>query len=511
MRVLRLSSDGEFYADHSAGSTKEYRNCPGFWSVVGECHSNHLFPLNPFPPICMKVLVLGGGGREHALVWKLAAERDVGEIVCAPGNAGISRLARCVPLDLGDPAEALALAQAEQVDLTIVGPELPLSRGVADQFGAERLPLFGPSRAAAELESSKVFAKDFMARHRLPTARYRVCDRADDALAVLKRGEFEFPVVLKADGLAAGKGVTIAPSLAHAEAAVHEMMVERCFGEAGSRLVIEERLEGREASFFVITDGRCAIALGSAEDHKRAFDGDRGPNTGGMGAYAPSARFDAALETRVMNEIVLPALDGLRAEGRVFRGFLYTGLMLTGEGPNVIEFNVRFGDPEAQVVLPLLAGDLLPLLVAATVGKLDGLRERRHAEASVGVVLASGGYPNQYRTGLPISGLDEAESLSNVLVFHSGTAKRDARIVTAGGRVLTVVASGRGYREAIDRAYGAVSHISFEGLQMRKDIAVKALEEAPAEEQLRAGVPPSQRFGGPAVARAEAGGPREPL
>ena len=423
----------------------------------------------------MKVLVLGGGGREHALVWKLAAERDVGEIVCAPGNAGISRLARCMPLDLGDPADAVALARAEAVDLTVVGPELPLSRGVADRFGAEQLPLFGPCRAAAELESSKVFAKDFMARHRIPTARYRVCDSADEALAVLKRGEFEFPVVLKADGLAAGKGVTIAPSLHQAEAAVREMMIERCFGEAGSRIVIEERLEGREASFFVITDGRVAISLGSAEDHKRAFDGDRGPNTGGMGAYAPSARFDPALETRVMNEIVLPVLEGLRAEGREFRGFLYTGLMLTMGGPKVIEFNVRFGDPEAQVVLPLLASDLLPLLVASPVGQLDGLRGHRRAEPCVGIVLASGGYPNQYRTGLPISGLDEAESLSDVLVFHSGTARRDARIVTAGGRVLTVVASGRGYREAIDRAYGAASRISFEGIHMRTDIGSSAV------------------------------------
>lgn len=428
----------------------------------------------------MKLLVLGGGGREHALVWKLAAERDVGEIVCAPGNVGISRLARCVPLDLGDPAEALALARTEQVDLTIVGPELPLSRGVADQFASEGQPLFGPSRAAAELESSKVFAKEFMARHGIPTARYQVCDSADEALAVLTRGDFEFPVVVKADGLAAGKGVTIAPSLPDAEAAVREMMVDRCFGEAGSRLVIEDRLEGREASFFVVTDGRDAVAVGSAEDHKRAFDGDRGPNTGGMGAFAPSARFGHALEARVMNEIVLPVLDGLRAEGREFRGFLYTGLMLTSDGPKVIEFNVRLGDPEAQVVLPLLACDLLPLLVAAAVGKLDGLRGRYRAEPHVGVVLASGGYPHQYRTGLPISGLDEAESLSDVLVFHSGTAKRDARVVTAGGRVLTVVASGRGYREAIDRAYGAVSRISFEGLQMRKDIGSKALEDGRA-------------------------------
>lgn len=424
----------------------------------------------------MKVLVLGSGGREHALVWKLAADGDVSEIVCAPGNAGISRLAKCLPLDLGDPREALALARAEQVGLTVVGPELPLSRGVADQFAAERLPLFGPTRAAAELESSKVFAKDFMARHRVPTARYRVCNDAEEALAVLKRGEFGFPVVVKADGLAAGKGVTIAPSLSEADRAIRDMMIERCFGEAGSRLVIEERLEGREASFFVITDGRCAISLGSAEDHKRAFDGDRGPNTGGMGAYAPSAVFDHALEGRVMDEIVMPVIDGLRAEGREFRGFLYAGLMLTSGGPKVIEFNVRFGDPEAQVVLPMLASDLLPLVMGATGGKLEGMSGRLHSKPHVGVVLASGGYPGSYRTGVPISGLDDAESLSDVLLFHSGTARRDGHIVTAGGRVLTVVASGSGYREAIGRAYQAAGRISFDGLHMRSDIGFKALE-----------------------------------
>jgi phosphoribosylamine--glycine ligase len=425
----------------------------------------------------MKVLVLGGGGREHALVWKLSAERDVGEIICAPGNAGIARLARCIPLDLADPMKAVALAQAEQVDLTVVGPELPLSRGVADRFAAERLPLFGPSQAAAELESSKVFAKDFMARHTIPTARYRVCNNADDALAVLKRGDFGFPVVLKADGLAAGKGVTIASSPTEAEDAVREMMIERCFGDAGARLVIEERLEGREASFFVLADGQHAIPLGSAEDHKRAFEGDRGPNTGGMGAYAPSAKFDAALDARVMNEIVTPVLDGLRNEGREFCGFLYVGLMLTSDGPKVIEFNVRFGDPEAQVVLPMLGSELLPLLVAATFGQLDGVRAQLSAKPHVGVVLASGGYPGHYRTGLPISGLDAAESLSDILIFHSGTAKRGAEIVTAGGRVLTVVASGEGYREAIDRAYDAGTRISFDGLHMRKDIAFKALED----------------------------------
>jgi len=423
----------------------------------------------------MRVLVLGGGGREHALVWKLAAERDVGEVLCAPGNAGIARLARCLPLKLDVPADAVALARTEQVDLTVVGPELPLSRGVADAFAAEGLPLFGPTRAAAELESSKVFAKDFMARHRIPTALYRVCDSPDRARAALASGEFSFPVVLKADGLAAGKGVTIAAQPDEAEAAVQAMMIDRRFGEAGSRLVIEECLKGREASFFVLTDGRRAIPLGSAEDHKRALDGDLGPNTGGMGAYAPSALFDAALQARVMDEIVGPVIDGLAAEGREFRGFLYVGLMLTDAGPKVIEFNVRFGDPEAQVVLPMLVDDLLPLLVGAAAGRLDGLTGRLGTESRVGVVLASGGYPGPYRTGLPISGLDAAERVADVLVFHSGTARQGADIVTAGGRVLTVVAAGDGYRDAIDLAYAAAALISFDGVHMRKDIGAKAL------------------------------------
>ena len=426
--------------------------------------------------MAMKLLVLGGGGREHALVWKLASERDVGEIVCAPGNAGISQLARCVSVNLDDPAQALALAQAEQVDLTVVGPELPLSRGVVDAFLAERLAVFGPTQAAAELESSKVFAKDFMARHKVPTARYRACEGAEEALATLSSGEFQFPVVLKADGLAAGKGVTIAPDRNAAERAVREMMVDRCFGDAGSRLVIEECLEGREASFFVITDGRRAVPVGSAEDHKRANDGDEGPNTGGMGAYAPSPLVDATMQARVMSEIVMPVIEGLRAEGREFRGVIYVGLMLTNAGPKVIEFNVRFGDPETQVVLPMLQSDLLPLLVASSIGALDRMDARVRSEPCVGVVLASGGYPGSYRTGMSISGLDEVESLRDVQVFHSGTARREGQLVTAGGRVLTVVGSGIDYKQAIDVAYDAARRISFDGLHMRHDIAFKAVK-----------------------------------
>lgn len=421
-----------------------------------------------------RVLIVGSGGREHALVWKLAAERNVAEVVCAPGNAGIARLARCVPADPADPRSLVAVAEREDVDLTVVGPELPLSRGVADAFAAENRLLFGPTERAARLESSKVFAKDFMQRHRVPTARYQSCESAAQALAALRSGEFGFPVVLKADGLAAGKGVVISPDLKDAESHVAAMMVARRFGDAGARLVIEECLVGREASFFVVSDGVRAVAMGSAEDHKRALEGDRGPNTGGMGAYAPSALFDRATERRVMNEIVLPVVEGMRGEGNEFRGFLFVGLMLTSDGPKVIEFNVRFGDPEAQVVLPMVADDLSALLADAAAGALVTTKISMFADPHVGVVLASGGYPDGYQTGKSIGGLDEADASPDVIVFHSGTATRDAEIVTAGGRVLTIVGRGSTYRQAVARAYAAVDKISFDGMHYRRDIAAKA-------------------------------------
>ncbi len=422
-----------------------------------------------------RVLVIGNGGREHALVWKLASERAVAEIVCAPGNAGISRLARCIPVDPADAHAVEAIARREGIDFTIIGPELPLSRGVADVFAAEGHLLFGPTQRAALLESSKVFAKDFMHRCNVPTARYKACDSAAQARAVLRTGEFTFPVVLKADGLAAGKGVVISPDLEDADVQVHAMMVDKRFGHAGARLVVEELLVGREASFFVLSDGTRALPLGSAEDHKRAFDEDAGPNTGGMGAYAPSSLFDAAMQARVMSEIVFPVLEGMRSEGSEFRGFLFVGLMLTADGPRVIEFNVRFGDPEAQVILPMMADDLSGLLMSAAAGELDTSAVSMSRQPRVGVVLASGGYPETYETGKVIHGLAAAEALPGVNVFHSGTAKRGEDIETAGGRVLTVVASGADYRTAIDRAYEAVGHISFDRMHYRKDIGAKAL------------------------------------
>jgi phosphoribosylamine---glycine ligase len=423
----------------------------------------------------MKVLVVGGGGREHALAWRLAREPGVARVFCAPGNAGTAAVADPIAIDPGDVNALLAFAAHESINLTVVGPEVPLDRGIVDTFRSAGQRIFGPPRAAAQLECSKVFAKAFMARHGIPTARYQVCDSSEDARAIIDGGEFGFPVVLKADGLAAGKGVVVARDRDEAHGAIRAAMDDRQFGAAGARLVIEECLEGPEVSFFALCDGSRALPIATAQDHKRAFDADRGPNTGGMGAFAPSPLVDADLNSRIMREIVEPVLRGMRSEATEYRGFLYAGLMLTCAGPKVIEFNVRFGDPEAQAVMPLVGGELAPVLAAAAEGDLRDSRIRLEEGVSVGVVLASGGYPGAVKTGLPISGLDAASARTAVTIFHSGTAARDGRIVTAGGRVLTVVATARDYAAAIDRAYEAVSLISFEGMQYRSDIGKKAL------------------------------------
>jgi phosphoribosylamine--glycine ligase len=424
----------------------------------------------------MKILVVGGGGREHALVWKFTGERMIDEVVCAPGNAGIARLARVFPDIAATDVDALmALAARESIDLTVVGPEQPLEAGVVDRFTSAGLAIFGPSRAAARLECSKVFAKAFMARHGVPTARYRVFDHAATAHQVIDRGELGLPVVVKADGLAAGKGVVVANDARAAHDAIRETMEERRFGSAGASVVLEECLTGPEVSFFVLCDGQRAIPIGTAQDHKRAFDNDEGPNTGGMGAFAPSPLVDAALERRIMREIVEPVIAGMRSEGHEYRGFLYAGLMLTCNGPKVIEFNVRFGDPEAQVVLPGIETDLSPLLAEAVRGRLStdtiALRPDKH----VGVVLASNGYPGSIATGKPISGIDRASSLADVTVFHAGTAQRGDEVVTAGGRVLTVVGRGRRFDDAIAKAYEGVDVLAFDGMQYRKDIGRKAV------------------------------------
>ena len=423
----------------------------------------------------MRVLVLGSGAREHALAARLAAERDVGELICVPGNPGIARIARTIPADLTDLDALVEIADREQIDFTVVGPELPLSLGVADLFAVRGQLLLGPTASAARLESSKAFAKAFMARHGVPTARFHISDALDDALAVVRSSEFGWPVVLKADGLAAGKGVIIADDRASAESGVAAAMGERRFGAAGERLVIEECLTGPEVSLFFVSDGMRALPLGSAQDHKRAFDNDCGPNTGGMGAFAPSPLVDAALQTRVVHEIVEPVIAGMAAEGQPFQGFLYVGLMLTATGPKVIEFNVRLGDPEAQVILPLVDEPLLPILVAAATGDLRQSMCRLGRDRLVGVVLASRGYPEASESGRAIAGLDEAERVPGVTVYHAGTARRDGRLVTAGGRVLTVVGRGAEFSEAITRAYAGATRISFDGMQYRKDIGRKAL------------------------------------
>jgi phosphoribosylamine--glycine ligase len=423
----------------------------------------------------MRVLVIGGGGREHALVARLAADRDVGELACAPGNPGIARIARTIPCDISNPDAVLDLALREQIDFTVVGPELPLSVGVADRFQAAGRLLFGPTADAARLESSKTFAKAFMARHGVPTARFHTSDSRDDALRVIRSGQFGWPVVLKADGLASGKGVVIADDRPTAEAAIVAAMEQRKFGAAGDRIVVEECLSGLEVSFFVVSDGVRAVPIGSAQDHKRIFDDDRGPNTGGMGAFSPSPLVDSALEHRVMREIVQPVIAGMAEEGHPFRGFLFVGLMLTPAGPKVIEFNVRLGDPETQAMLTLVDEPLLPILVAGAAGELRQSSIRIGRDSVVGVVIASRGYPESAESGRIISGVEAAEMIPGVAVYHAGTALREGSLVTAGGRVLTVAGRGTDFVEAIARAYAGVMLISFDGMQYRRDIGRKAL------------------------------------
>jgi len=422
----------------------------------------------------MRVLIVGGGGREHALAWKLAGESGVTQVYCAPGNAGIARVATRLAVDAGDPQAMLDAAVRERIDLTIVGPELPLDRGIVDLFTARGRLIFGPTRAAAQLECSKVFAKGFMARHGIPTARYRACDTIEDARAVLSRGELGLPIVVKADGLAAGKGVVLAADRESAEQAITAAMADRQFGDAGARVVLEECLSGPEVSCFALCDGARAVPLRSAQDHKRIYDQDQGPNTGGMGAFSPSPLFDEAMQATVQREIIEPVLRGLAAEGAEYRGFLYAGLMLTCDGPKVIEFNVRFGDPEAQVVIPAIDEPLAPHLAAAAAGQHDGAAIAFSPDQLVGVVLASGGYPGAVTTGLPIAGLDAAAAQPGVTVFHSGTSEQDGQIVTAGGRVLTVVGCGPTFETAIARAYEGVGRVHFDGMHYRRDIGAKA-------------------------------------
>lgn len=416
----------------------------------------------------VKILLVGSGGREHALAWAMARSPLVESLHAAPGNPGIARHARRVDLAADDIEGLAAFAERERIDLTVVGPEAPLVAGLADRFAERGLAVFGPSAAAARLEGSKAYAKALMAARGVPTARFRTFEEAGEARRHCR--ELGAPLVVKADGLAAGKGVMVCHTLAEADAAVADIMERRVFGAAGARVVVEEFLRGEEASFHVLTNGEDIVTLASAQDHKTVLDGDRGPNTGGMGAYSPFPRIDAALETEILDTIVRPVLVALREDGAPYRGALYVGLMLTETGPRVIEFNCRFGDPECQAIVVRARGDLVPLLRAAARGQPLGEGPGWSDGAAVCVTLASGGYPGSYRTGLPIHGIEAAERHAGVRVFHAGTAERDGRLVTSGGRVLGVTASGPSLDAAVGAAYSAVGEIGFEGMHYRTDI-----------------------------------------
>ncbi len=419
------------------------------------------------------VLLVGGGGREHALAWKLAQSPGLGRLIAAPGNPGIAAHARCVPVKDTALDELVALARQERPDLVVVGPEAPLAMGLADRLRAAGFPVFGGSAAAARLESSKAFAKDLMARHRIPTARFETFRDAAAARAFCRK--LGAPLVVKADGLAAGKGVLICRSLEEADAAVARCLEARAFGDSGLTVVVEEFLEGEEASFFALSDGTAVLPLAAAQDHKTVWDGDRGPNTGGMGAYSPAPVMDPAMEARVMAEIVRPTIAAMAAEGTPYTGVLYVGLMITREGPKVIEFNCRFGDPECQVLMPRLEEDVLALLLAAATGKGLPPSLAWSRRTSVCVVMASAGYPGSHETGKAITGLEEAAAQPGVTIFHAGTARAGGALVTAGGRVLGVQALGDDVAAAIRNAYAAVERIRFDGAHYRRDIGHHAL------------------------------------
>ena len=423
----------------------------------------------------MKILVLGNGGREHALVWKLRQSARVSKLYCAPGNGGIADEAECLPVELKSLDAMVALGQQVQPDLTVVGPELPLTLGVVDEFTRRGWPVFGPTKAAARLESSKSFAKLFLQRHRIPTAAYAICDSMEEVRAAL--AHFRAPVVVKADGLAAGKGVVIAASKEEAASAAAEMLSGKMVGEAGARVVLEEYLQGDELSFLVLSDGERVAPLVAAQDHKRVGDGDTGPNTGGMGAYSTADIVDDKMQDWLVNHIAKPVVAGMKAEGAEYKGVLYCGLMMTARGPMVLEFNCRFGDPETQPILMRLESDLTEALEASIEGRVSEGDFKWSQDASVCVVMSSGGYPGTYEIGKRIDGLEEAGAVEGVKVFHAGTSKRDGVYYTAGGRVLGVTARARDLETAVGRAYEACAKIGFDGAHYRKDIAGRALRK----------------------------------
>ncbi|MFQ6038469.1 MAG: phosphoribosylamine--glycine ligase [Candidatus Aminicenantales bacterium] len=422
----------------------------------------------------MKILVVGSGGREHALAWKISQSPQVKKVFCAPGNAGTRDVAENVAIDPEDIPALVAFAEKERVDLTVVGPELPLTMGIVDEFEKKGLKIFGPDKNAAELEGSKVFAKEFMARHRIPTARFEIADTPEQARKILDSGRFTFPLVIKADGPAAGKGAVLCRNPKRAEEAVTTIMEEKKFGPSGDRVVIEEFLVGKEASFIVITDGVRILPLVTTMDHKPVFDGDKGPNTGGMGAISPSPHIDQAMFDEIMNTIVFPSVTRMLEEGRKFRGVLYAGLMLTNEGPKVLEYNCRFGDPETQPQVLRMESDLVDVLLAAVEGNVLEGKIQWTQKTSGCVVAASGGYPIKYEKGKPIEGLEEAGSFPGIVIFHAGTAFRDGKYYTNGGRVLNVCASEKTLAETMDKIYRSLSRIYFEAMHWRRDIgAVK--------------------------------------
>ncbi|KJS84792.1 MAG: phosphoribosylamine--glycine ligase [Peptococcaceae bacterium BICA1-8] len=419
----------------------------------------------------MRIFVIGGGGREHALVWKFRQSPQVEEIYCAPGNAGIAELAKCVDIGVEDISSLLKFALEEKIDLTVVGPEGPLTLGIVDKFQAEGLRVFGPSQKAAEIEGSKAFSKELMAKYNIPTAKYLVFTDSKQACQAID--EIGIPCVVKADGLAAGKGVIICFSKEEAITAIEEILVKNKFGKAGEKVVIEEYLVGQEVSMLAFTDGKTVIPMVSAQDHKRVFDNDQGPNTGGMGAYSPAPVYTQEIHEVVLKDILEATVQAMAEEGRPFQGILYAGLMLTEAGPKVLEFNARFGDPETQAVLPRLKSDLIDIMEAVVDGELDKVSVEWFVEAAVCVVMAAGGYPEEYENGKIVSGLKNVPE--SVLVFHAGTNKAEEYILTNGGRVLGVTALGMDIKEAINKAYQGVEQISFEGAHYRRDIGAKAL------------------------------------
>lgn len=420
----------------------------------------------------MKILVIGSGGREHAITWSLKKSSKVSKLYCAPGNAGIAQIAECVPIGVFEFDKLVAFAKEQSIDLVFVGPDDPLALGIVDAFEAAGIPAFGPNKAAAEIEGSKIFMKDLLKKYNIPTAKYETFTSFEQALAYLQQQEA--PIVIKADGLAAGKGVTVAATLEEAEAALRSIMVEKVFGDAGNQVVIEEFLAGQEMSILAFVNGETVKPMVPAQDHKPIFDGDKGPNTGGMGTYTPLPHIDPAIVEDAIVNIIEPTAKAMVSEGRPFRGVLFAGLMITKDGPKTIEFNARMGDPETQVVLPRLKTDLLEIVLAAMNGTLAELDIEWDDEAAVCVVLASEGYPGSYPKGKLISGLADAEA-KGALVFHAGTAEQDGNIVTNGGRVLGVVGRGASIAAAREHAYEAIKSIQFEGMQHRSDIAMKAL------------------------------------